>query len=221
MTKRSVFVSKNAEELKAFADYCTKQKTLLHAESLLEFKETKIKSVPEDYQVVFFSSPRCVDFFFRQPLASPVKFACIGQSTENKLKEYAYSADFVGTNSSNPRMVFQQFATWLDHRKVLIPHGNKSKLGLLRFIPKESAYSFEVYQTLLKKTIIPKSGIYAFSSPSNVEAFFLSGNTLPGNSKIISWGKTTSKALKNKNISPDAELKFGLEKELINIVSKL
>jgi uroporphyrinogen-III synthase len=82
----------------------------------LEFK------VEESFDVVFFSSPRSVQFFLeKHKLFNHILTGCIGRATADELAKWGLNASFIGSNAGQPEQVGVSFKNWLGDRKVLFP----------------------------------------------------------------------------------------------------
>lgn len=196
-------------------------KVHLYAFSLIEFLPVDFSLGDEAFDVVFFNSPRCIEFFLSKTSIANIQVACMGQGTLNHLRKYNLSADYVGTESSNPEKIFSEFSQWLGNRKVMVPHGDKSRLSIKKHVPSHQIQTKLIYKTVYRENFVPSCDIYIFSSSSNVEAFFSAKNSIKNYSKIVSWGKSTTHALKQRGIQPTQELNLGREDEIYDIVSNL
>ena len=171
-------------------DFCKQNQLELISQSLISFKSTDFQ-VSESYDVIFFSSIRSADFFFRkEKIDESKKIACIGQETATKLLNLGMNVDFIGTNSGNPSEVARKFKDWLGNRNVLIPHSSESLFSIMEFLNPNHVILVEVYKTVLEPTIIPICDCFIFTSPSNVRAYLLA-NDATSLKNVIAWGKST------------------------------
>jgi len=200
---KRVFISRDSSDVQALKMFCEEHQISLIAKSLLSFSAAQSPVIP-DTDVIFFSSIRAAQFFlevFQGDLRSK-QLACIGQKTaEAILEKCNLKMDFIGSRAAEPKQVAIEFAVWLAGRKVLVPHSNLSQKTIVANLPIEQVETVEVYKTLLIPTTIEPCDSYIFSSPSNVDAFFLK-NTLAAKQHIIAWGETTAKSLHEKGIQP-------------------
>jgi uroporphyrinogen-III synthase len=110
--------------------------------------------------------------------------------------------------------VRSDFQRWLTNKKVLYVGSNLAQKSVLLDLAEEQGQFLQVYETnYLSKKITPCT-IYIFSSPSNVESFFIK-NVLPDNAHVIAWGNTTAKALEKRKVNVNYTLETSAEKELI------
>lgn len=197
MAKR-IFISKNLNETGDLESFCQTHDLELTSRSFLSFKPMAFR-VEQPYDVIFFSSPRSVTFFLAKlSVSANAHVACTGAKTKEVTESMGLKVSFHG-NTSDPEKVGMDFLDWLGNRRVLFPLSNRSKKTISDMIPDSQKEEVEVYQTELIDQVIPAQDIYVFTSPSNVDAFLESGNTV-NSSKVIAWGSTTQKALENREI---------------------
>ncbi|MEI6019531.1 MAG: hydroxymethylbilane synthase, partial [Bacteroidota bacterium] len=173
--------------------------------SLIEFKQIRIKQLPQT-DWVFFSSKHAVRYFFNQKPELPVgiKFGCIGTSTSAELRTFGKRADFIGT-STDIKLVGKQFSSKVGNGRVLFPIARGSMQSIQwQMVKRDNIFNLEVYATLKHSIEVSEDkDILIFTSPSNVEAFF-EKNKIVAHQKIIAMGEATAKAfakLKIKNVS--------------------
>lgn len=156
------------------------------------------KSFPET-EWIFFSSSNGVEHFFNQLHEFPnCKFAAIGQATAKTLNRFA-KVDFVG--EGNPNQVALSFKQEVKEAKVLFPIAEDSLKSIQSIFSENQVENLIVYRTKLKKNLVVKeSDVVIFTSPSNVNGFFLNTN-LTGNEKVIAIGDSTHAALKKKGVN--------------------
>lgn len=172
----------------------------LTAQTLIDFKALPFE-INEEYEVVFFSSPRSFNYFTRSASISPsAQIAVIGNGTANFINGKVSSIDFIGKQAGKPDEVAAEFLHWLGNRKVLFPLALHSNESISSKIPANQKVEVRVYETVLSPVSIEPQDWYVFTSPSNVRSFFES-NTLPTFAKVIAWGKTTEKELTKLNSS--------------------
>lgn len=217
----SVFISRNLEFTQDIQKYCNLRGILLTSKSLIEFEALEFTVPKEKYDVIFFNSPKSVEFFLKKHVPTQQIIACMGQGTRKKLLEFNLIPEFVGNSSSNPNSVFSQFKLWVGSKKVLVPTGNLSRHLIKNFVRNEQLIFSEIYKTTHHKIRLPFFDVYIFSSPSNLDSFFEANNSIPKNARIISWGKSTSAAIERRKLAPHFELINSSQKEIINILSKL
>ena len=213
---KSIYITKELEDVTQLKQFCAFQNIDLHATSQLSFEAVPF-TVTEPFEVVFFSSVRAGRFFLRSydgPLSS-LQFACIGEETAQKFNiDFA----FVGKEAGNPEKVAEKFKNWLGDKRLLIPHSSLSHKTIAETIPSSQCESVCVYNTLLSPQSIPESEVYVFTSPSNLAAF-LQKNKVPEAAKVIAWGNTTEKALRNSKVQVSKTLIKAQLEELLEVLA--
>ena len=193
-----IFISKNPSEVSQLNADLSDQEVILEAKSFLYFEPVPFR-IDSEFDVLFFSSPRSVTFFMSQYAIPRNKvIACVGQKTETLLKSLSCQPEFVGT-SSDPRVIGEEFALWLNKRTVLFPLSDISKKTIFNCVAEDQRMEVVAYSTKKQSIELQKFDCYVFTSPSNVDAFFASGNKIE-NSLIIAWGASTSGELSKHNI---------------------
>jgi uroporphyrinogen-III synthase len=212
--RTKLFFSSEAKAGGALQRFCETRGVDLTAVSLLQFNELPF-TVDRPFDVVFFASPRSVNYFishFSIPAASEI--AAVGNGTAAVLTSLGYSTQFIGSKSGDPQAVATDFAQWLGNRTVLFPLSMQSNETIAAAVPEDQKIIVRCYETLPVWQEIPKQDVYVFTSPSNVEAF-LQKNELPSDSTLIAWGKTTEKKLVSLGLKPDAVLEESSEECLV------
>ena len=189
--------------------------------SLIDFKSLSF-DLPDDFEVVFFSSIRSAKFLSesKKIKLDNYRIACAGPQTALKLSEMGLKVDFIGSNASNPKLVSEQFSAWLGARKVFIPSSNRSLRSIEESIPNDQIQRAIVYETLLLPLKIFSTDVLVFTSPSNVHAYFIENDILE-DSIVIAWGHSTKKALLDYGCQPSKMLKEGKLSELKRILESM
>jgi uroporphyrinogen-III synthase len=200
---KTLFISRAVAENGELAAYCAQAGIHLIAETLIDFQSVPCSDFPLT-DVVFFTSPRSVEYFFKQAdIKENQLIATIGERTTIALQKRGYTAHFTGSTPTQPIQVAKEFARWLNGRSVLFPQSDRSNQTMQQALNSEQCVNRVVYQTLLlKKTIIPIPDVLIFSSPSNAEAFLLA-NEPHSNQYTLAFGTTTASFLEKKGISCD------------------
>lgn len=210
--KTKLFLSNSEIVNLGFLKFCESSNIELISKSLIDFRaipfDTEVKT-----DVVFFASPRSVEFFFAEKGHTSGVFACVGEGTAKRLNKLGYQADFVGVNSGNPEDVAKDFRVWLGNRTVLFPLSSSSNKTISSHVPKTQLQELVIYETVALPEVIEECDIYVFTSPSNVVSF-LECNSLPPNAKIIAWGQTTERKLLSLNVNVDLTLRSSSLEEL-------
>ena len=188
MHKR-VFISKPEIESKALYTLLNDKGYELISASFLQFNAVPFK-INHPFEVIFFGSPRAVDFFFKEhSLPSTTLIACVGKKTSAKLEQKGCTVHFTG-KGANPEEIGLGFKSWCADKRVLFPISDRSLRSISKLFPVDQKEEVITYQTNIVDHSIPPCDFYLFSSPSNVEGF-LRTNSLPDNCQVISWGQST------------------------------
>lgn len=218
MTK--LFFSGTLSDNSPLQRFCDLNGWQLTARSLLEF-ETIPFAVTVPYDVVFFSSPRSVNYFIsQQRVPDNVQLACIGAGTAAALAKHNLTPAFVGVKSGDPEKVAQDFKAWLGERHVLFPLAKQSNETIAKVIPDQQKSIVRCYETRFVQQRIPAQDFYVFTSPSNVKAF-LEVNALPPDAKAIAWGNTTNCKLVELEIKSFFVLEESSEEALVKVLAGL
>ena len=189
--------------------------------SLIDFNSLSF-DLPNDFEVVFFSSIRSAKFLSESKKINLDKYsiACAGTQTALKLNEMGLNTDFIASNASDPKHVSEEFSAWLGARKVFIPSSNRSLRSIEESIPNDQIQRTIVYETLLLPLKIFSTDVLVFTSPSNVHAYFIENDILE-DSIVIAWGHSTKKALLDYGCQPAKMLKEGKLSELKRILESM
>jgi uroporphyrinogen-III synthase len=218
--KTRVFISKNASDCESLVHFCNQNSIELIAQSLIEFEAVPFE-IESNYDIAFFSSIRSGQFFFKNELQkSNVVYACIGQTTNSKLKKLGIECEFVGEEAGNPQKIAEEFKSWVKNRTVIFPQSNLSLGTFSSILPENQVINKIVYKTNLIERKIENCQIYIFTSPSNLDAF-LTINEIADNAKIIVWGKSTENRLLKKGIIADFVLAKSNFAELIEVLKSI
>jgi hydroxymethylbilane synthase len=196
---RKVFLTRDLKESDYLSRALGQLDFKLEGKSLIEFKQIKIKFLPQT-DWVFFSSKHAVRYFMNQKPELPpdIKFACIGTSTSAELRTFGRRADFIG-QSTDIKLVGKQFSSKIGNARVLFPIARGSMQSIQwQMVKRDNVFNLEVYATLKHSIeVSPEHEILVFTSPSNVEAFFEKNKILP-HQKIVAMGESTGKALEKE-----------------------
>jgi uroporphyrinogen-III synthase len=216
-TKTKLFFSGTVSESGPLKTFCAENGWELTAKSLLRFEAVPF-SINCSFDVIFFSSPRSLDYFISHSEIPPnVQLACIGKGTAEALKRRNLIPNFIGESSGDPEKVAAAFSAWLGNRHVLFPLAKQSNETIARVIPESQKTIVRCYETQLVETDIPPQDIYVFTSPSNLKAFLIS-NIFPFDSQIIAWGKTTDKKIVELSFKSKFVLDESTEESLVQVL---
>lgn len=214
-----LFISKSIEEIETLTEFCNKNQYELFSHSFLQFEPIPFK-IDQSYQAIFFGSPRAVDFFLAQEsISDKVFIGCIGEITANHLRIAGYEPHFTGKMSGDAAQVALDFKNQVEDKIVLFPQSSSSNRTVSSIFDPLKTIEMSIYKTILISKSIPDCDYYVFTSPSNVDGF-LQENEIAQGAKVIAWGKTTEKYLKNKNITVYKVLSNSSIENLIEIVKK-
>jgi uroporphyrinogen-III synthase len=197
---KTVFISRTATPAGPLHKFCAANNLRLVDQSLLAFKGVCPDEEPVQTDVIFFTSPRSVRFYFTYFKYNNELLASIGESTANELKKYNLTADFIGTAASNPNQVAREFKAWLGNRTVLFPQSQRSNRTMQRELNSNQYSDLVVYETHLESIKFKEPPNYlVFTSPSNAESYLLS-NEITNDQFVLSFGTTTADYLTRNGI---------------------
>jgi len=154
---------------------------------------------------VFFSSKNAIEYFFKlEPqLPKKVKFGVLGRASEDTLRIHGKKADFNGEEEGiDTADIAKEFAKVANGAQVLFP----SAKGSLKTIQKELSADTKIIELTVYETVaiddVEKSNaeVLIFTSPSNVDSYFIENLLEPGQ-KIICIGKTTGQKFDEMGVS--------------------
>ncbi len=211
---RNIFISKDINELETLEALMGNDALTFECKSLIQFKSLPF-DLPVDFEVVFLSSIRSAKFLIESKKINlhNYRLACAGKQTALKLNEMAFKPDFIGSNASNPQHVSQEFSKWLGDRKVFIPASSRSLRSIEESISEGQIRSAILYETILLPLKLASADVLVFTSPSNVQAYFIENEVLE-KSIVIAWGDSTRKTLLDYGCESSAVLKEGTITEL-------
>lgn len=200
-----VFISKNASELTALKTFLTDRNETLIAKTFLQFSPLEFQ-LDKPFDIVFFGSPRAVMFFKAQmDIPATAKIACVGGKTAEVIRAINRDVAFSGEDKGTIQEASAAFKNWCGDEHVLFPLSSISlKTFSSQFQPDQKT-EVEVYETNIVGSKVEECSTYVFTSPSNVEGFFIE-NTIPESAHVVAWGESTNAALKTKSISVDLVL---------------
>lgn len=198
---KHIFISKNPGEVILLQREVDTNGGFLEASSLISFVPVKF-DIPPKTEIIFFSSPRGVEFFTRQSsIPTQCRIACVGKATQEKLLSIGYTPEFVGENNRSIEDVARDFKEFVGVSTVLFPSSDISLGTIASAIPENQRKTLIVYQTKLDSREVAPSDVYVFTSPSNVRSFFMK-NHVATEALVIAWGNSTAKELNAYEITP-------------------
>lgn len=212
-----LFISKSIEEVDNLRLFCKQKGWTLVARSFLTF-EPKVFKWDGEEDVIFFSSPRAVDFFEAQhSLPKSKTYACAGEKTGEKLMANGVNPSFIAERSGKVTDMAKDFAAFAKDKRVIFPISNLSRQSYSQYLPQGSFRFVQVYETKITAATVEECDLYVFTSPSNIKGFLM-GNALTSK-PIISWGETTSKFLKQQGFEVFQQLEVSSIDYLIETLS--
>lgn len=153
----------------------------------------------DNYQWLFFISPNAVKHFpFFNNLPVDVKIAAVGKGTTAALHQKGLEVDFAGLGQPND--VGRVFRAELSDQRALIVCGTRGMRSIQKALDEKQFDECAVYETDAAPVKLKEQpDILAFTSPSNVRAFF-ENNEPPETSKVISIGSSTARALEDFDV---------------------
>ena len=221
----SVFISREVSEQSYFSRALAKHNIQIEARSLIRTVPviTKLDSyILKNIDWIFFSSKNAVDYFFQlsPQLPTDVKFGVMGAGSEEMLRQKGYFADFTGS-SGDSADVAADFAKLANGSTVLFPGAEDSLRSAQKGLSADTKIiDLPIYETVLEDDVEASGAdVLIFTSPSNVEAYFVN-NLMDPYQKVIAIGKSTGKKFDEMGVkyklpyAPDevglAEAVFGL-----------
>lgn len=195
--------------------------TVIH-EALIKTSPIRFTHTPAT-QWIFFPGRDAIRYFFsQQPDIKPrVKFGVVSEVSAEYLKNFGFTAAFVG-KGVDVVQIGKDFAAFINDESVLIPQAINS----LQVIQKQlaftnSCHNLFVYKTQSREDLSAlNSGIIAFTSPSNVQAYFEKFKLLP-HQKVVAVGSTTALKLKEHSVK-DVVMSAGFdENSLLETILEL
>lgn len=196
----SVFITRNLSKNSLLKNVLSAHGYKVFGETLIEIKTIQIKKVPKT-DWIFFSSKNAVKHFFeQQPDIQNAKLGAVGKSTSVALRKMGKKANFIGY-STDTILTGKQFSATVGNGRVLFPTAKGSLRSIQQqFQRPENVIDLSVYETIQHHDVkIPPADILIFTSPSNVEAFFVK-NKVKATQKVIAIGESTGNTLKHNGV---------------------
>ena len=209
---KSIFISKPESEVQGLKTQLTISGSILVAHSFLNFEPVDFE-IKQDFEIIFFSSPRAVIFFkARYDIPKNVLIACTGVKTSSLLNSLGYEVTFSSEKPGQINQFSKEFKSWCKQRTVLFPISSISLKTISSLFPEKQKSEVIVYKTTVNGKTLNPCDTYIFTSPSNVQGFLIK-NLISKDARVISWGESTSKELKANGVKITNELKTASIKE--------
>ncbi|EFK59462.1 hydroxymethylbilane synthase [Sphingobacterium spiritivorum] len=224
----SIFISRDIDENTYFARAMAKHNIQLDARSLIRIYPIINKLDPfilKHVDWVFFASRNGIDHFFSldPQLRKHTRIGVVGRGSEEALRKYDRVADFSGDDFGiHTDEIGLEFAKIANGQTVLFPRAKDSLETIQKAMSADTKIiDMPVYETVLDENVASTTAeVLIFTSPSNVEAYFIDNLIEPGQ-QIISIGKSTGAKIAEMGLpyvtpySPDeiglTEAVFGLK----------
>lgn len=223
-----VFITRDVSETNYFYRAMAKHNITVEGRSLIRIFPMINKLDPYILKYVdwvFFASKNGIENFFKlEPrLSKRTKFAVIGRGSEEMLRQFGYAPEFSGERLGiNMEEIAGEFAKIADGTTVLIPRAKDSLETIQKSLTADTkVINLPVYQTRIDTNVSKSNAdVLIFTSPSNVEAYFVDNLVDPGQ-QIVCIGRSTGRKIEELGLpytlpySPDeiglAEAVFGLD----------
>lgn len=225
---RNVFITRELSETSYLRYALEKHNITIEGRSLIKTYPSINKLDPyilRNIDWVFFSSKNAIEYFFRldPKLPKKAKFGVLGRGSEDALRYFGKQPAFNGEEEGiDTKDIAKEFAKLANGSHVLFP----SAKGSLRTIQKALSPDTKIIELTVYETVsdedVPQSfaEVLIFTSPSNVESYFVN-NLLEPDQQVICIGNSTGKKFKEMGVkyslpySPDemglAEAVFALD----------
>ncbi len=225
---KNVFITRNLPESSYLRKALAKHHIQIEDRSLIKTYPIINKLDPyilKHVNWVFFSSKNAIEYFFKlQPLLpKAVKFGVLGRASEDTLRRFGKAPHFNGEDEGiDTADIAEKFASVANGLTILFPGAKDSLRTVQKALNADTKIiDLPVYETLMDERVEHSvAEVLIFTSPSNVEAYFLDNLLEPGQ-KVLCIGKSTGKKFDEMGIayalpfSPDevglAEAFFGLD----------
>jgi hydroxymethylbilane synthase len=173
---------------------------------------------------VFFSSKNGVEYFLslKPEFNKRTKFGVLGRGSEEMLRLFGIMPDYNGEDEGiDTQDIAEEFAKIANGKTVLFP-GAKDSMRTVQSAMSDDTKIIDlpVYETVMEEHVPQSySDVLIFTSPSNVEAYFVDNLLEPGQ-QVLCIGKSTGRKFDEMGVrytlpySPDeiglAEAVFGL-----------
>ncbi|MGV3763524.1 hydroxymethylbilane synthase [Parapedobacter sp.] len=223
-----VFITRDLSEASYFHRAMAKHDIKVEGRSLIRIFPMINKLDPYILKYVdwvFFGSKNGIENFFKlEPrLSKRTKFAVIGRGSEEMLRQFGHTPEFTGERLGiNMEEIAGEFAKLAAGTTVLIPRAKDSLETIQKSLTEDTkVINLPVYQTRIDTNVSKSNAdVLIFTSPSNVEAYFVDNLVDPGQ-QIICIGRSTGRKMEEFGLpytlpySPDeiglAEAVFGLD----------
>ncbi|WP_426670875.1 hydroxymethylbilane synthase [Mucilaginibacter sp. McL0603] len=223
----SVFISRELSPQSYFRRAIEKHGIRIEDRSLIRTVRIINKLDPyilRDIDWIFFSSKNAIEYFFQlEPrLSKHVKFGVMGAGSEEALRLNGYFTNYTGFGIDTVD-VAKDFAQIANGKKILFPGSENSMRSIQQGLsPDTKIIDLPVYETVLEENVEGSGAdVLVFTSPSNVQAYFVDNLLIPGQ-KVIAIGKSTGRKfdeMDTKYVLPYAPDEVGLAAAVFGLSS--
>ncbi len=197
---KNVFITRELSEASYLRNALEKHGVEIEGRSLIKTYPSinKLDSyILRNIDWVFFSSKNAIEYFFRlnPQLPKKAKFGVLGRGSEDALRYLGKQAHFNGEEEGiDTKDIAKEFAKIANGSHVLFP----SAKGSLRTIQKALSADTKIVELTVYETVPDEevaqsyADVLIFTSPSNVESYFVN-NLLEPDQQVICIGKSTGK----------------------------
>ncbi len=195
---KKIFISKSKDEWPRIYGSLTNAGHQVVMQSLIEFEQIYFGTLPE-HDAVFFSSPRCVDYYFKfKTSVNPpnVYTGCLGEGTQRALIQRGIMPDFVGSDTDT-KGIMKAFSEKAAGKRILIPVAEKHNPDVETvFCNAEFHCILPLYRTVEKPTrFYDPFDVVVLTSASNASSFFKSRILCHDATHFIAIGEKTKEKI--------------------------
>lgn len=198
---KTIFISRKLNQLSPLFIELNSMGYEVIDEPLIKIDQIRFTHTPPT-KWIFFSSRNAIHYFFAQKpeLTAGVKFGVMSQFSADYLTEFDQKADFIGIGVDVTNIA-KEFAKLLKDDSVLFPQAIDSLQTIQKHLSFTNVcHNLFVYKTSIRTDFeLPVASVLAFTSPSNVQAYFEKYKFVPGQ-KMVAIGSTTGDKLKDYGI---------------------
>lgn len=191
---KKIFISKSKDEWTMLYGSLTDAGHHLVMQPLIEFEQIYFGALPE-HEAVFFSSPRCVEYYFKLNSNRHLKttyIGCMGEGTKRELLKYDIIPDFTGKGTDTCAIMKEFYSTQYE-KKILIPIAETHNPEIENVFNKKNLHFIvPIYRTIEKPLKFEEIfDIAVLTSSSNANSFFRCFKEVPKSLKFIAIGQKT------------------------------
>lgn len=190
----TIFVSRELDEDSPFRALETLGHTLI-GESLIDFEDVIINTVPTHEAVFFYSQRAIYPYIKAVGYSTEVEYGVMGPASQATFLELTGHKAQIEGQGDYEALASSLDTQWAD-KIVLFPVGRRSMKRFKRSLPQVTQKHVIVYDNTAKEVIdLPACDLVALTSPINVEAY-CSAMDMETPLALFSIGQTTAKKMK-------------------------